>query len=142
GRRPAGPAAEGRARLRARHLPRQRLLQSPAGDLRPPTRRARRRARSRHEPASERRLPGLRGGRHNRERPAPPLLADRDREPGGVLSPPPGHVLGWHRQERSFGCALALPYSFIHGEGGGDMSTGTVKWFNDAKGYGFIAPDD
>lgn len=22
------------------------------------------------------------------------------------------------------------------------MSTGTVKWFNDAKGFGFIAPSD
>jgi len=22
------------------------------------------------------------------------------------------------------------------------MSTGTVKWFNDAKGYGFIAPEE
>ncbi|MFM6987247.1 MAG: cold-shock protein, partial [Arenimonas sp.] len=22
------------------------------------------------------------------------------------------------------------------------MSVGTVKWFNDAKGFGFIAPED
>jgi CspA family cold shock protein len=27
-------------------------------------------------------------------------------------------------------------------EGSKDMSTGKVKWFNDAKGFGYITPDD
>ncbi len=31
------------------------------------------------------------------------------------------------------------PFSFTKDQ---DMATGTVKWFNDSKGFGFITPED
>jgi CspA family cold shock protein len=32
------------------------------------------------------------------------------------------------------------PINYISGHQ--DMATGTVKWFNDAKGFGFVTPED
>ena len=42
----------------------------------------------------------------------------------------------------STGCASVPPYAFVTGKGGVYMATGTVKWFSDEKGYGFISPSD
>jgi CspA family cold shock protein len=38
-------------------------------------------------------------------------------------------------------CPGTFPF-FVFIEDLRQMATGTVKWFNDSKGYGFITPDD
>src|SRR5262249_15913001 len=78
---------------------------------------------------------------------APPCREPRDRGAAfgriGRVGALGGTLSVVHESEyRSCG-ALPIPVRELAGKGGVfSMATGTVKWFNDAKGYGFITPDE
>src|SRR5438445_3316680 len=70
-----------------------------------------------------------------------------DERPRALLIPPPQRTYAprWSRSVTGFRDAVSSASSGLPDgdrfEKGRRMATGTVKWFNDAKGYGFITPD-
>ena len=66
--------------------------------------------------------------------------------PAGRRRPPTGSTTSsrFNGKKNDFGRSReATPRRSLRAEGGvSHMATGTVKWFNDAKGFGFIEPED
>jgi cold shock protein len=60
---------------------------------------------------------------------------------GGTFSRGPGEVRLKLRRMQCLPFAMSTGQRMAEKEGC-DMATGTVKWFNDEKGFGFITPDE
>jgi cold shock protein len=67
------------------------------------------------------------------------LVAGSSSEYAGRSLPLSRHSSGLRLCPLKFRQSGERPSSYF--TGAADMGTGTVKWFNDAKGFGFITPD-